>query len=115
MSLLSHFSFKGNQHQAVTDSARAIAVTAAETLSGCDIAPEGDLLWAGTNLFAGNAVFAIRGWRHPETAEATLVGHFGPGFGEAVAAGPGGAIYRLSDTGGAPSAISAHTCGAPEN
>ncbi|MFZ5909985.1 MAG: UvrD-helicase domain-containing protein [Chloroflexota bacterium] len=28
MTLLSHFSFKGNQHQAVTDPARAIAVTA---------------------------------------------------------------------------------------
>ena len=28
MTLLSHFSFKGNQHQAVTDSARSIAITA---------------------------------------------------------------------------------------
>ncbi len=92
------------------DGDRRISVAPPETLSGCAFSPDGGILWAGSNLFAGNAVYAIGGWRQPAHAEVSLVGHLGPGFAEAIAVAPGGVIYRFSDTGGAPSALDAHIC-----
>jgi hypothetical protein len=87
---------------------RAIQVAPPGMLSGCAI--EGDLLLAGNNLFGGNAVTRIRGWRSPAAARLEPVGRLGPGFGEAIAAGPGGFVMRLSDTAGPISAVGVFAC-----
>ena len=95
------------------DEGRVIPVAMAEMLTGCDIAPEGDLLYAGNNLFGGNAVKRWSGWRDPATARAEELGRLGPGFGEAIAVGPAGTVYRFSDMGGAPSRAGKVSCPAP--
>lgn len=83
------------------DAARSIAVAAAETLTGCHFAParaEEDLVWVGSNAFGGNRVFTVSGWQAPAQARVDTVGVLGMGFGEAIAAAPGGVVYRFSDT-----------------
>jgi hypothetical protein len=92
------------------DSSRTIAVAGPDVLTGCDFSPQGDLLWVGTNLFAANAVYVVRDWKTPEAAVVTMVARIGPGFGEAIAVGGAGAVYRFSDTGGAPSLVDKHIC-----
>ena len=92
------------------DASRTIPVGGPEVLTGCDFSPQGDLLWVGTNLFAANAVYIVRNWRTPVAADVTLVARIGPGFGEAIAVGRAGAVYRFSDTGGAPSLVDKHIC-----
>lgn len=95
------------------DPARTIRAAIPEVLTGCDIAPEGDLLYTGANLFGGNSVARWSGWRDPATARAEELGRQGPGFCEAIAVGPGGAVYRLSDLGGAPSLSAKVSCPPP--
>jgi hypothetical protein len=95
------------------DPARTLAAGGPAMLSGCDIAPEGDLLYAGNNLFGGNAVTRFRGWRDPASARPEQLGRLGPGFCEAIAVGPRGAIYRFSDLAIAPSAAGKVSCPPP--
>jgi hypothetical protein len=92
------------------DPARKLALAPPMVLSGCAIAPEGDRLYAGLNGFAGNAVVRVRDWRDPATARVEPLGPAGTGFCEAVAAGPGGVLYRFSDTRRSPSLMSAVSC-----
>lgn len=92
------------------DPARTLPVAPPMVLSGCDLAPEGDLLYAGMNGLGANAVVRVSGWRDPATARKEPLGPAGTGFGEAVAVGPGGALYRFSDTRTAPSLMSALSC-----
>jgi hypothetical protein len=92
--------------------ARSIAVSGPETLTGCDIAPDG-AVWAGTNLFGHNTIYRITDWTRPEAARVDPVGAFGVGFGESLAAGPDDAIYRFSDLAGAPSAVAKFRCPTP--
>lgn len=89
---------------------RSLALAPPMVLAGCAVAPEGDLLYAGLNGFAGNAVIRVRDWRDPATARVEPLGPAGTGFCEAVAAGPGGALFRFSDTRRAPSLMSALSC-----
>ncbi len=81
------------------DTTRSIEVTGGNVLTGCDVAPDEDALWAGANPLGGNAVWRITGWRTPATAVVTEVGGFGDGFPESLAVGKDDVIYRLSDTG----------------
>lgn len=92
-----------------------IAVAPAETLTGCDFAPAGrdraaDLLWVGSNAFGANRVFTVSGWQAPASARVALVGVLGVGFGEAMALGPDGAVYRFSDTASARSLADKYHC-----
>jgi len=79
-------------------------------LSGCAITPEGDRLLAGMNLLGGNSVVAVSPWRDPASARLEPLGPLGAGNAEAIAAGPGGAIVRLSDTAAAISAARKVSC-----
>jgi hypothetical protein len=97
-----------------------IAVAPAETLTGCDFAPAAarargreqatDLLWVGSNAFGANRVFTVAGWQAPASARVALVGVLGMGFGEAMALGPAGAVYRFSDTASARSLADKYQC-----
>jgi hypothetical protein len=95
-----------------------IAVAPPETLTGCDFAPAAarardqaaDLLWVGSNAFGANRVFTVSGWQAPASARVALVGVLGMGFGEAMALGPDGAVYRFSDTASARSLADKYQC-----
>ena len=99
---------RGPDGRLTADPDRSIRVAPPGALSGCAI--EGDLLHAGSNLFAANAVVRIRGWRDPATARQEPLGPLGPGFAEAIAAGPGGLLIRLSDTAAPRSAVGVVSC-----
>lgn len=71
------------------------------TLGDCAFGDDG-ALWVGANLFEMARVWQVRGWEHPEAATLTEVGSLGSGFPEALAV-RGEHVYRMSDTGGAPS------------
>ncbi|MEZ4367673.1 MAG: hypothetical protein R2939_15560 [Kofleriaceae bacterium] len=92
------------------DPSRRIAVAAAEALTGCDVAPDGAALWAGTNLFGASRVYRIEGWRVPATARVRDLGTLGLGFPEALAVDDAGGLYRFSDTSGAPSVQAKYAC-----
>jgi hypothetical protein len=94
----------------VADGGRSIAVARPLALTGCDFAPDGDALWAGTNLLDAARVYRVDGWRTPATARAVAVASLPVGFPEALAVGPAGAIYRFSDTGNASSAQGRYRC-----
>ena len=97
-----------------------IVVAPPETLTGCDFAPAAarargrdqaaDLVWVGSNAFGANRVFTVSGWQAPASARVALVGMLGMGFGEALALGPDGAVYRFSDTGSARSLADKYQC-----
>ena len=93
-----------------------LAVAAPETLTGCDFAPAPgddratDLLWVGSNAFGANRVFTVTGWQTPASARVDVVGMLGLGFGEAMALGPAGAVYRFSDTASARSLADKYQC-----
>lgn len=91
---------------------RAIRFALPMTLSDCNIAPAaaGNALHAVTNALGANLLYRVRGWRDPARAKVELLPARAGGFIEAVAAGPDGAIYRFSDTGAAPSAMTAESC-----
>ena len=68
-----------------------------------------DTLLVGSNLFDLAHVYRIDGWRDPATAKVITVGMLGVGFPETIAA-RGDIIYRMSDTGGAPSLMAKYRC-----
>lgn len=107
---LLHCLVRGKSGRLAVDPARSIPVAPAHVLTGCHFAPEGDLLWAGNNAFGGNAVYRIRGWKQPEKARIERLVGIGSGFSEAIAVAPGHAIFRFSDTGGAPSLFDKFIC-----
>src|SRR5690606_1451189 len=92
------------------DPSRTIAVARPEALTGCHFAPHEDLLWVGTNLLGGNRVYAVTGWDDPAQVRIHDMGVLGTGFGEAIAVGPGRAIYRFSDTATARSLVDKYIC-----
>lgn len=91
------------------DPERILKVASPKTLSGCHFDEEGRL-WFGNNVFAANAVGVVEGWAQPASARVTRIGAMGLGFQEAIAVGPGGAVYRFSDTSRSPSLLSKHIC-----
>jgi len=92
------------------DPKRVISLAPPFVLSGCAIDPEGDRLYAGMNGLAANGVVRVSGWRDPQAARLQPLGPAGTGFCEGEAVGPGGVLYRFSDTRGTPSLMSALSC-----
>lgn len=78
-------------------------------LGDCAFAPDGTL-YVGSNLFDANAVYRVTGWQEPATAKVEKLSSLGLGFAETIAAGRDGVIYRMSDTGKAPSLMTKHRC-----
>ncbi len=91
------------------DPSRTISVASAHALTGCHF-DENDRLWFGTNFFAANSIGFVEGWQTPKTATITELGPVGFGFDEALAVGPGGAVYRFSDTSASPSLLGKYIC-----
>jgi hypothetical protein len=89
---------------------RSIRISASGTLTGCQFAPEGDLLWVGTNFFGGSRVYTVSGYDDVRTATVREVAPLGSGFPEAIAVGPKGTVYRFSDTSSAPSLVDKFVC-----
>jgi len=87
---------------------RAIAITRPGALADCAFGDDGTL-WVGSNLFDLAHVYRVAGWDDPATAKVELVGAFGVGFPEGIAA-RGDVVYRLSDLGGAPSLLARYRC-----
>ncbi|WP_428265838.1 hypothetical protein [Haliangium sp.] len=97
-----------------------IAVAAGDTLTGCHFAPDAatgqgvgrvpDVVWVGSNASAANRVFTVSGWQNPARARVDTVGALGTGFDEALAVGPGGRLYRFSDTSSATSLADKFVC-----
>jgi hypothetical protein len=97
------------------DPGQVIRVAPKRALSGCDFAPaaDGGALYTTTNFFAGNAISRVRGWREPSGATVEPVASAGIGFVEAIAVGPGGAIYHFSDTASQASGMGKYSCPRP--
>ncbi len=92
----------------VADYSRRIAVTKPGWLGDCTF-DDTDQLWAANNLFGLSQVFRVDGWADPASAKVASVNAFGVGFPEVIAV-RGDVIYRMSDTGGAPSLIAKFRC-----
>lgn len=93
------------------DRAQAIAIGRSGTLADCSFS-EDDRLFVGANVLGGNQVVRVDGWATPATAKVVPVGPLGVGFPEVIAA-RGDVIWRMSDTGGAPSLMTKYRCGHP--
>ena len=85
-----------------------IAITRPGALADCAFGDDGSL-WAGSNLFDMSRVYRVDGWELPESAKAVVVAPLGIGFPETLAV-RGDIIYRMSDTGGAPSLMTKFRC-----
>jgi hypothetical protein len=94
------------------DPTRAIAVAGREALTGCAFG-DADTVYAGTNLFGGSMVYRVTGVDDPERARVEPLGRLGSGFPEAIAAAPGGILFRFSDMNGRPSLMDRFTCSGP--
>lgn len=85
-----------------------IAVTRPGAIGDCAFSDDGSL-WVGSNLFDMSRVFRIDGWQTPASAKAVAIASLGIGFPETLAV-RGDVIYRMSDTGGAPSLMTKFRC-----
>ena len=85
-----------------------IAIARPGVVADCAFADDGTL-WVGSNLFDRAHVYRVDGWRDPATAVVTTVAPLGIGFPETLAV-RGDVIYRMSDTGGAPSLMTKFRC-----
>jgi hypothetical protein len=101
---------RGPDGRLAPDRSQVIRVALPMSLSDCHIAADGQALYAVTNALGGNALLRVAGWRRPAEARVTPVQGHATGFIESVAAGPGGAIYRFSDSGGPVSAMFLDSC-----
>jgi hypothetical protein len=90
------------------EKALAIAVDRPGVVADCAFSSEGDL-YAANNIFGLSNVFRIDGWTDPAHATITLVDSPSVGFPEVVAV-RGDIVYRMSDTGGAPSLMAKFRC-----
>jgi hypothetical protein len=90
------------------DEARRIDITKDGALADCTF-DERDQLWVGNNVFGSDQVFRVDGWADPASAKVVATNAFGVGFPEVIAV-RGDVIYRLSDTGGAPSLMAKFRC-----
>ena len=90
------------------EKAPSIAVDRPGVVADCAFSPEGEL-YAANNLFGMGNIFRIDGWNDPARATITLVDSASVGFPEVVAVA-GDIVYRMSDTGGAPSLMAKFRC-----
>jgi len=88
--------------------ARRIAIARPGVLADCAFADDGRL-FAGSNLFDAGNVYRVDGWQDPGTAKVVRVAPLAVGFTETLAV-RGDVVYRMSDTGVAPSMMTRHRC-----
>src|SRR5262249_3907405 len=86
----------------------AIAVERPGALADCAFSETGTL-WVGDNLFGMSKVYRIDGWADPATAKVVPLEPLGGGFPEVIAVRVD-IIFRMSDTGGAPSLMAKFRC-----
>ena len=96
------------EHGLVVDPARSIAVARPKHLGDCTFGDDGTL-WIGGNIFSGNAIWRVDGWRDPAHAKVVAIGNFGIGNAEVIAV-RGDVLYRMSDTNSAPSLMAKFRC-----
>ena len=94
----------------MADRTRAIHVDKPEAVADCAFS-DTDALWVGDNFFGLSQVFRVDGWQDPATAKVVPIQPLGVGFAEVIAV-RGDVIYRMSDTGGAPSGMAKFRCAA---
>ena len=87
---------------------RAIAITRPGALADCAFGDD-DTLWVGSNLFDLGRVYRVAHWDDPANATLEQLGSLVVGFPETIAA-RGDVVYRMSDTGGAPSLMGKFRC-----
>ena len=87
---------------------KSIAIGKSGTLADCTFSDE-DRLLVGANLFGTDQVVVIEGWADPASAKVVPLAPIGVGFPEVIAA-RGDTIWRMSDTGGAPSLMARYRC-----
>ncbi len=91
------------------DRSAAIPITAESgRIADCAFSETGTLV-VGSNLFERGRVYRVTGWSDPAQARVEHIGELGIGFPETIAA-RGDVIYRMSDTGGAPSLMAKYQC-----
>jgi hypothetical protein len=90
------------------DFARSIEVMPPGQLADCAIGEDGTL-WAGGNMFSGNAVVRVDHWDDPANAKVVPVGLVGIGNSEVLAV-RGDVVYRMSDMNGSPSLMAKFRC-----
>jgi hypothetical protein len=90
------------------DRKRAIAVTRPGTLADCAFDERGTL-WVADNVFGLDQIYRIERWDDVAAAKIVSMNAFGVGFPEVIAV-RGDVIYRMSDTGGAPSLLGKFRC-----
>jgi len=88
--------------------AEAIKIARPGTVADCAFSDDGRL-YVGTNLFDAGNVYRVTGWEDPARARVARLGPLLVGFPEVIAA-RGDVIYRMSDTGGAPSYMKKYRC-----
>ena len=94
----------------VIDPERRIAVTRPNVLGDCAFDDQ-DRLWVGNNVFGMDEVFRVDDWGDPRAAKVMATNAFGIGNSEVIA-GRGNIMYRMSDTGAAPSLLAKFRCSA---
>ena len=87
---------------------KAIQIGKSGTLADCAFADD-DRLLVGANLFGTDQVVVVEGWADPASAKVVPLAPIGVGFPEVIAA-RGDIIWRMSDTGGAPSLMARYRC-----
>jgi len=87
---------------------RAIAITRPGALADCTFGDDG-AMWAASNLFDLSRVYRVTHWEDPATAEVERIGSLPIGFPELIAV-RGDIVYRMSDTGVAPSLMARYRC-----
>lgn len=90
------------------DRARALRLDRPGVVADCNFADDGSL-WIGNNLFGLSRVSRVVGWQDLAHARVEPVAAIGVGFPEVVLA-HGDLVYRMSDTGGAPSLVAKFRC-----
>jgi len=106
---------RGDSGRLRPDASQVIHVAIPRALSDCAMSPPGDeqTLYAATNMFGGNALYQVGGWRDPAHAQVEHLAGAGIGFIEAVAVAPGGIVYRFSDTATQTSGMGKYSCPPP--
>ena len=90
------------------DRSVAIPIAKSGAISDCAFSDRGEL-FVGSNLFDAANVYRVTGWSDPAQARVDSLGSLGFGFPETIAV-RGDVIYRMSDTGGAPSLMAKYRC-----
>lgn len=87
---------------------KSITIGKSGTLADCAFSDD-DRLLVGANLFGTDEVVVVEGWAEPASAKVKELAPIGVGFPEVIAA-RGDTIWRMSDTGGAPSLMARYRC-----